>query len=109
MIGASVRPFGVREAKRHVAVLLRKARGAAGQEQVLVFRRRLDRIEPVALIDRRAFGNQPAAGMALQPVEEARARGQIDRHAFELLPHADDDARFGHRAIPSSFTLGANR
>src|SRR5580704_10737810 len=84
--------LGVSEAKRHVAVLLRILRGIGGGKKRVEGRRRLDRIEPVALVDRGALGDQPAAGMALQAIEEARARGQIDIDAVEFLPHPDDDA-----------------
>src|SRR5580704_7334399 len=95
--------LGVGEAKRHVAVLLRILRGVRRGEQVVEGRRRLDRIEPVALIDRGALGNEPAAGMALQAVEKARARGEIDIDAVEFLPHPDDDAGFGYGAIAVEF------
>src|SRR5580704_7142289 len=95
--------LGVSEAERHVAVLLRILRGVRRGEQIVEGRRRLDRIEPVALIDRRALGDQPAAGMALDPVEKARARGEIDVDAVEFLPHPDDDARLRDSAIAVEF------
>src|SRR5580700_300629 len=91
--------LGVGEAKRHVAVLLRILRGIGRGKKLVEGGRRLDRIEPVALIDRRALGDQPAAGMALDPVEETRARGEIDVDTVEFLPHPDDDAGFGCGAI----------
>src|SRR5580700_8742626 len=69
--------LGVGETKRHVAVLLRILRGVRCGEQVVEGRRRLDRIEPVALIDGGALGDQPAAGMALDPVEKARDRKSV--------------------------------
>src|SRR5580700_11129289 len=91
--------LGVGETKRHVAVLLRILRGICRGEQVVEGRRRLDRIDPVALVDRGALGDQPAAGMALQAIEKARARGEIDIDTVEFLPHPDDDAGFGCGAI----------
>src|ERR1700722_6816807 len=95
--------LGMSEAEGHVAVLLRILRGIGRGEQVVESRRRLDRIEPVALVDRGALGNEPAAGMALDPVEEARARGEIDVDAIEFLPHPDDDAGLGCGAIAVEF------
>src|ERR1700692_4887564 len=95
--------LGVSEAKRHVAVLLRILRGIRRGEQLAEGGRRLDRIEPVALIDRGALGDQPAAGMALQAVEESRARGEIDIDTVEFLPHPDDDAGLGCGAIAVEF------
>src|SRR5579862_9832288 len=91
--------LGVSEAKRHIAVLLRILRGIRRGEQVVEGGRRLDRIETVALIDGGPLGDQPAAGMALDPVEEARARGEIDIDAVEFLPHPDDDTGLGRGAV----------
>src|SRR5579864_470873 len=91
--------LGVGETERHVAVLLRILRGIGRGEQLVEGRRRLDRIEPVALVDGGALGNEPAAGMALQAVEEARAGGEIDVDVVESLPHPDDDAGLGGGAV----------
>src|SRR5580700_625588 len=95
--------LGVGETKRHVAVLLRILRGVRRSEQGVEGRRWLDRIEPVAFIDGGALGDQPAAGMALDPVEKARAGGEIDIDAVEFLPHPDDDAGLGRGAIAVEF------
>src|ERR1700675_309698 len=91
--------FRVSEAKRHVAVLLRILRGIGRGEQLVEGGRRLDRIEPVALVDRGPLGDQPATGMTLDPVEEARARGEIDIDAAKFLAHPDDDTRLRDGAI----------
>src|SRR6202035_692912 len=70
--------LGVREAERHVAILLRILRGIGRGKNLVERGSRLERTERVALIDRGALGNEPTAGMALDPVEEARAGGEID-------------------------------
>src|SRR5580658_9783165 len=41
--------------------------------------------------------------MALDPIEEARARSEIDVDAVEFLPYPDDDAGLGRGAIAVEF------
>src|SRR5208337_1457485 len=64
--------------------------------------RRLDRIEPVALVDGRALDDAPAAAPVLQAVEKARVGGEVSKCAADLLAHQDDDIGLRKRARPGN-------
>ena len=93
------RAAGGDETRGHVAVGLRIDREIGRGEQLAERLRRLDRIEPVALVDGGALDDGPASAPALQPIEEARIGGHVGEHAVDLLAHQDDDIGLGHRAL----------
>src|SRR5262252_2238317 len=66
--------FRVREPKGHVTVLLGIMRRLGSLEQCIECRRRLDRIEAVALVDRGALGNLQAGAAALDELLERTAK-----------------------------------
>src|SRR5262245_50411071 len=91
-------PGGV-EARGHVAVSLRIGRKLARREQLVESFRRLDRVEPIALVDGGALHDGPTPAAPLQPVEEAGIGRHVGEHAGDLLAHQDDDIGLGERAI----------
>src|SRR5213079_829648 len=60
------------EASSHVPVSGGIARELRRREQRLEIRGRFDWVEPVALIDRRAFHDRPTSVSSLQAIEKAR-------------------------------------
>src|SRR5262249_18033083 len=82
-----------------VKVSLRLGRTLPRCEQLVESLRRLDRVEPVALVNGGALHNGPASLAPLQPVEEARTRRHVGEHTGNLLAHQDDDIGLGERAI----------
>src|SRR5262245_14121329 len=91
-------PGGV-ESGGHVAVSLRIDREVARREQLVESLRRLDRVEPIALVDGGALHDGPTPAASLQPVEEARIGRHVGEHAGDLLAHQDDDVGLGKRAF----------
>jgi hypothetical protein len=87
------------EPKRHVTVLFGIMRCLGRFEQCIESRRWLDRIEPVALVDGGALGDQPAVAAALNAVEKARKRGEVGLNRAEFLPHANYHRRLGDRPV----------
>src|SRR5437588_3182784 len=89
----------MRQPKSHVTVLIGIMCGVGGREQRVERGRRLNRIKPVALVDRGALGNEPAVSATLDAVKKTRKRGEVGLHGAELLARADDDRRLGYGAI----------
>src|SRR5882762_4167516 len=52
-------------------------------------RHRIDRIEPVLLVDHRALGDAPGAPALLDPVEETAVAHRVDLDLVEPRAHAD--------------------
>src|SRR6266540_2075217 len=61
--------------------------------------RRLDRIEPIVLVDGNSLRDRPASTSSLQPIEEPRVRRDVGEHVADLLAHQDDDTGLGERTI----------
>jgi hypothetical protein len=75
------------EASRHVPVRGGIGREVGGREQPLEIRRRLDRVEPVALIDGRALHNYPTSVPLLQAIDKARVGRQVGKDVPDPLAH----------------------